>query len=151
MVDSKETIIKSALKYLVKMQIEEGSVGFAVDNDHDHDCCWDDVFAWLEAQPCEDCISRQDAIDFIIDNYGVGFTSLTNGIRDYLPSVTPQRPKGKWIEVFVETPNDPYSYGFKSHKCSKCECRPLQISNYCPNCGAEMNGGGEDGEDSACD
>lgn len=49
-----------------------------------------------------------------------------------------KRPEGKWIEIFVETPNDPYSYGFKSHKCSKCEYRPLQISNYCPNCGAKM-------------
>ena len=49
--DAKETIIKSALKGLVKMQIEEGSVGFAVDNDPDHDVCWDDVLAWLEAQP----------------------------------------------------------------------------------------------------
>lgn len=43
-----ETIIKSALKGLVKMQIEEGSVGFAVDNDPDHDCCWDDVLTWIE-------------------------------------------------------------------------------------------------------
>ena len=139
MVDSKETIIKSALKYLVKMQIEEGSVGFAVDNDHDHDCCWDDVFAWLEAQPCEDCISRQDAIDFIIDNYGVGFTSLTNGIRDYLPSVTPQRPKGKWIARGV---------GFTPYECSECEAVEFKKSNYCPKCGAEMSGGEEDEGDS---
>lgn len=51
---TKETIIKSALKYLVKMQIEEGSVGFAVDNDPDHDCCWDDVLAWIEAQSSEE-------------------------------------------------------------------------------------------------
>lgn len=36
-----EEVIKSALKYLIKMQIEEGSAGFAVDNDHDHDCWWD--------------------------------------------------------------------------------------------------------------
>lgn len=51
---TKETIIKSTLKYLVKRQIAEGSVGFAVDNDHDHDCCWDDVLAWIEAQSCEE-------------------------------------------------------------------------------------------------
>lgn len=51
---AKGTIIKSALKYLVKRQIAEGSVGFAVDNDHDHDCCWDDVLAWLEAPPNEE-------------------------------------------------------------------------------------------------
>jgi hypothetical protein len=89
--DAKETIIKSALKGLVKMQIEEGSVGVAVDNDHDHDCCWDDVLAWLEAQPmdaereayikgydygvkdwfksktqpCENCVSRDSLNDAI--------------------------------------------------------------------------------------
>ena len=51
---TKETIIKSTLKYLVKRQIEEGSVGFAVDNDTDHDCCWDDVLAWIEAQSSEE-------------------------------------------------------------------------------------------------
>lgn len=51
--DVKETIIKSALKGLVKMQIEEGGVGFAVDNDPDHDCCWYDILAWLEAQPTD--------------------------------------------------------------------------------------------------
>lgn len=50
---TRETMIKSALKYLVKMQIEGGSVGFAVDNDPDHDCCWDDVLAWIETQPTD--------------------------------------------------------------------------------------------------
>lgn len=68
---AKETIIKSALKYLVKMQIEEGSVGFAVDNDHDHDCRWDDVLAWLEAQtfinkPCiSEGICREDKMQVL--------------------------------------------------------------------------------------
>ena len=112
--DAKETIIKSALKYLVKKQIEEGSVGFAVDNDHDHDCCWDDVLAWLEAQPSEDCISREEIKEFInvqlTDNeewassatyegrwveekkylYGV---EILEGLSEYvndLPSVTPK-------------------------------------------------------------
>ncbi len=93
-----------------------------------------------EAQPSEDCISREAVIELIGEDYGKW---LPYAIME-LPPVTPQRPKGKWVEVFVETPNDPYSYGFKSHKCSKCEYSPLQISNYCPNCGAEMSGGGED-------
>lgn len=52
--NAKETIIKSALKYLIKKQIEEGSAGFAIDNDPDHDYCWDDVLTWLEAQQSED-------------------------------------------------------------------------------------------------
>lgn len=95
----------------------------------------------LEAQPCEDCISRQALIEkatswdkhFADSERCVSLTDIQNA-----PSVTPQSKMGQWIEVFVETPNDPYSYGFKSHKCSKCEYRPLQILNYCPNCGARM-------------
>ena len=97
-----ETIIKSTLKYLVKRQIEEGSVGFAVDNDHDHDCCWDDVLAWLEAQPSEDCISRQKVFDVInfedewlfdAKSYNadtkIAFSAIKSKISE-LPSVTPQ-------------------------------------------------------------
>lgn len=100
----------------------------------------------LEAQPCEDCISRQAVIDFIIDNYGVGFNSLTNGIRDYLPSVTPKytdeeidkaqaveqayvdkmvelaveetkRQKGKWI---LNDYQGVQAVGYLRYHCSEC-------------------------------
>lgn len=121
----------------------------------------------LEQQPSEDTVSRTEAIDkltkfynMVLDDNGTklnirdivgtlerlpSVTPSYNSVKTELkPSVTPERPKGKWIEVFVETPNDPYSYGFKSHKCSKCEYSPLQISNYCPNCGADMSGGVEE-------
>ena len=95
----------------------------------------------LKQEPCEDCISREAVLEVQIkyaEHMGATkYWQMHDDIRA-LPSVTPTRPKGKWIEVFVETPNDPYSYGFKSHKCSNCEHRPLQISNYCPNCGADM-------------
>ena len=51
-------------------------------------------------QPCEDCISRDEAIN-VVHKYFVDFLKLNDdicldGIRS-LPSVTPQRPKGKWI------------------------------------------------------
>lgn len=89
----------------------------------------------LEQQPSEDCISRQAVIDFIIDNYGVGFNSLTNGIRDYLPPVTPKRPKGKWIRVVDKA----------GHWVWECDCKWQQrfATNYCPDCGS-YNGGDED-------
>lgn len=87
-------------------------------------------------QPCEDCISRQAVIDFIIDNYGVGFNSLTNGIRDYLPSVTPERLKGKWIEIEIDA-------GEFIYKCTKCGMRVINPYKYCPICGAEMGGADE--------
>ena len=233
---TKETIIKSALKYLVKRQIAEGSVGFAVDNDHDHDCCWDDVLAWLEAQPseedfvkhkkevleriakrereidkyikeldaleqqpCEDCVSRQAVLDVI--NFEdewlfdakshnadtkIAFSAIKSKISelpsvtprrdlaetsqdcisreevqdlisrwlsDYLldetrealetinykvgdmPSVTPQRKRGKWIVISCE-PTDIF-------KCSECGMRVINPYRYCPMCGS-YNGGGED-------
>ena len=96
----------------------------------------------LKQQPCEDCISREAVRELICQNndkygYSDRFHEFTEKCL-HLPSVTPQRMQGEWIEVFVETPNDPYNYGFKTHKCSKCEYRPFQISDYCPNCGAEM-------------
>ena len=177
---AKSTIIKSALKYLVKMQIEEGSVGFAVDNDPDHDCCWDDILSWLEAQPCEDCINcisresikqkLQEHRDFYVNAYG-GFSNLPQNYKSRVdeidnciamvvnePSVTPQRPKGKWIKCKSR-------FEVTYFKCSECERKLNWIDrddNYCNNCGsdnsestkewfkewdtklAEMSRGGED-------
>ena len=141
MMNEKETIIKSTLKYLVKMQIEEGGVGFAVDNDPDHDCCWDDVLAWLEAQPSEDCISRQKALDCFEQ------TNTRQGAKyaiETLPSEKPQRPKGKWIKVITNKDDFGETWHFKCSICgekSNKGYRPLE--NYCHNCGAEMGGADE--------
>lgn len=134
--DAKETIIKSALKYLVKRQIAEGSVGFAVDNDPDHDCCWDDVLAWLEAQPCEDAVSRQAVLDGLASiakakaksdaqKYLMGRVMF---FTEQLPTVTPQRPKGKWIRVVDKA----------GHWVWECDCKWQQrfATNFCPNCGS---------------
>ena len=45
------------------------------------------------------------------------------------------RPKGRWITQ-DET--------FTAFQCSRCECKNFgQRWNYCPNCGADMRGGGE--------
>lgn len=193
---TKETIIKSTLKYLVKRQIEEGSVGFAVDNDHDHDCCWDDVLAWIEAQPSEDAVSRE-AVKALIKRLSFKYymecgeyigedsreVTLINALKfeecfEDLPSVKPkytdeeidkaqaveqayvdkmvelavketERPKGKWI--FHKPFDDGHKNCNECIECSQChtwfghDC--YEKTSYCPNCGAEMSGGGED-EDS---
>ncbi len=100
----------------------------------------------LEAQPCEDCISRQAVLDVInfedkwlfdakshnADTH-IAFSGLESRVKA-LPSVTPQRPKGKWIE---------YCGGLQ---CSECGWEVddeyyLGQRVACPNCGAEMEEG----------
>ena len=100
----------------------------------------------LEQQPCEDCISRK-AVDKIINKWlSHPDYELKDNIYDMtkkihkLPSVTPQRPKGKWIYE-MKVMYNPYTY-----KCSVCKGWEKDKTKYCPNCGAEMSGGGEDGE-----
>lgn len=104
-------------------------------------------------EPCEDCISRQAVLDQTYLWSKDEFLRVTNPF-DYLrkrinslPSVTPQRPKGKWIF------HKPFDDGHKN--CNECiECNQCHTwlgydcyakTPYCPNCGAIMSGGGEDG------
>lgn len=61
-----------------------------------------------------------------------------------LPSVQPQRMRGKWIWKGEE--------GDSRFSCSVCKCRENvptcngipDIWDYCPNCGCQMNGDEED-------
>lgn len=87
-----------------------------------------------ELKPSEDCISRDEAIRVAeqgqIQGYEWQFKQLCN-----LPSVTPEIPKGKWID---DSKEDSYYAN-----CSHCG---YQIDthyergylNYCPNCGLKM-------------
>lgn len=91
-----------------------------------------------EIEPSEDCISRAAALrhrHIIYDDDGIGYCVVRVDEIIDLPPVTPQRPKGKWIEGFCS-------------ECGKpCLCAGWGIaieSKYCPNCGAEMSGGGEE-------
>ena len=101
-------------------------------------------------QPCEEAISRQAVMNIISFEYGwlidakeyntnirIAFNSLMSKVKA-LPSVTPTRPTGKWIEK--EDYNlDTY------YECSECGADyciegDILIHKYCPNCGAKMNG-----------
>lgn len=60
-------------------------------------------------------------------------------VRDIAPSAQPERKRGHWIEV-----ND--SYNRISGRCSVCGWESHMYEddvvgmNYCPNCGAKMDG-----------
>lgn len=99
----------------------------------------------LEQQPSEDCISREEALlaltgmDLPTDRDKL-IALFTERIQ-HLPSVTSQRPKGKWIEV-LEYRNE---FGSAWHyECSECRAKSYKgfkpLERYCPNCGAKMEG-----------
>ena len=108
-----------------------------------------------EQQPCEDCISRAEVIDFI-DNMPSELTSdgrrmvrrikLSEFITD-MPSVYPKAKVGHWINHNGETVElDINGFMTDSSWCSKCgewltgsdeyRCK----GRFCPNCGAKMEG-----------
>lgn len=95
-------------------------------------------------QPCEGCISREDIeklkkYSFSYDtNTTIPKADLFVKIADIgdLPSVQPQRKRGKWID------------GYCSECGKSCLCDGWGDdveSKFCPNCGS-YNGGGEDAE-----
>ena len=89
----------------------------------------------LEQKPCEDAISRREALKCL--NGAWGDYSVLNEVFeriDKLPSVTPSRPKGRWIKA------KPWMLDNTSYKweCSECEKSERFRHNFCPNCGAEM-------------
>lgn len=56
---------------------------------------------------------------------------------DEQPTVQPQMKKGRWIEIEIDA-------GEFIYKCTKCGMRVINPYKYCPICGAEMSGGGEE-------
>ncbi len=99
----------------------------------------------LEQEPCEDCISRQTAIDAIIsvDKYDLIASQIfykqkrIEKIKN-LPSVYPKAKTGKWI--LVHPLQDDIEGGYM---CSECGTGYYDNShwNYCPNCGTRMSRG----------
>ena len=84
----------------------------------------------LSQEPCDDAISRQDAIDAI---YEYEFSNWcdkdeVSTILNDLPSVT--QKSGCWIEH----QDGRWIYA----KCSKCGTVHDTQTNFCPNCGAKM-------------
>ena len=83
-----------------------------------------------------DLISRQAAIDAIkryesADSYDInrGLIMAMNAVAD-VPTIDPVK-HGKWIEYLIVD-------GIK--QCSVCGVLRIEDSNYCPNCGARMDG-----------
>ena len=93
----------------------------------------------LKAEPCEDCISREDAIKLVykarrmnpIEGILVDTFSWAISFVNSVPSVKPERKKGKWIPV-----ED--SDCWRGFECDQCKGGENRRTRFCPNCGVEM-------------
>lgn len=110
--------------------------------------------AELYGQSSKDCISREQAIraTYGFERYtGIDETPyeyVESILRD-LPSVTPTRPKGKWI-ILDECANE-------GVYCSECHKKVFKLEfshtmkwrnfKYCPNCGARMEVNADEAND----
>ena len=110
----------------------------------------EEIVKALEQEPCEDCISRQAAIEALdkrFDSIPMEQTTeillLRKDLRN-LPSAQPQRMRGKWIYGEDE-------YGIDGYHCDKCGFFVpwdythkfidfIKDYHFCPNCGADMRG-----------
>ena len=104
-----------------------------------------------ERKSCEDAISRRavlntlDKIDSVLDEDRTleTYKELLVACYNDLPPVTPARKKGKWIN---KSHKSGCGITFAISKCTCCgkntffDCDEL-LYRYCPNCGAEMEGG----------
>ena len=92
-----------------------------------------DILDYLKQEPCEDCISRKEAIEF-----ASGACHPANVAKELakLTPVTPIPRTGHWITL---------DYQRSKFKCSVCQTEGYvdtsmyePIWNYCPNCGCRM-------------
>ena len=92
----------------------------------------------LEKEPCEDCISRQEAINCVTSNefrY-----KIVEDIKT-LPSVTPKEKTGHWKPIEYDSYADGYPV-WDVWECSKCGLEhngdKESLTAFCPDCGARM-------------
>ena len=97
----------------------------------------------LKAEPCEDAISRDDAIMCMTGMYIADLEYKPDDIISQhikrikaLPSVTPKQKTGKWIEIKNRNGS------VIALRCSECSKSPKYAirSDYCPCCGIKMEG-----------
>ena len=99
----------------------------------------------LEQEPCEDCISRADTIEWlkrvtVTDGiaFETGFKQILTDIQN-MPSVTPKQKMGRWIKVITDLDGS----GDKTwyYKCSICgsDDSCWGYYKYCPHCGTKMS------------
>ena len=111
---------------------------------------FDSVTSNIKQEPCEDAISRREAIkmftynckgehipDYDCDNFPVQIDIKTvKEMLIELPSIIPQPKTGYWIRgKYTE---DNIRYNDSSYKCNECGRVVDFEENFCPDCGLRM-------------
>lgn len=65
------------------------------------------------------------------EHFVFGVESVLEYAEYYATSDVAEIKHGRWVL---------WNRGLYIHKCSVCECKPSFKTNYCPNCGAKMDG-----------
>ena len=87
--------------------------------------------------------------DALIDKYGdwyteegteEGYIGTIKGIVDSMPTIEPERKKGKWLRYGEDGyPNNEDTVFWQCDQClEQYTGRTKRIPNYCPNCGVRM-------------
>jgi hypothetical protein len=103
-----------------------------------------------EQQPCEDCVSRKELLsridaerrhllDIGMDGAEHIIVHHARRIIEDMPSVKPQRPPAKWLDKKM-TIKGAHGMAYGRYACSVCKKKFPNKSNYCPDCGAKMEG-----------
>ena len=96
----------------------------------------------------DDLISRQAAIDAMTECYWSIMgdeppkldekTALYVDLKQAVKRLPTAEKRGKWMRI--QYGEDDFDYDYK---CSNCSYAVWDDSDYCPNCGARMDGGDE--------
>lgn len=101
-----------------------------------------------------DCISRQaamehvDDVPYVKEHPDIGL--LWKVWLEGLPSVQPERKKGKWIQENIVLTSNPAQYKWDCSECGHVIIGFYGLINrykFCPNCGAPMMEGEQDETD----
>jgi len=101
----------------------------------------------LPQEPCDEVVSRQAALNSLIDNTHLDGYDLAEALdaienKEKLPPVTVQQKYGKWIEhPEIETSAPEYLMFYECSECGdkQCFCKSdIHKKRFCNNCGAKM-------------